>query len=237
MVGGFNLTYTVIWGFCAAALLVGVTWLIATIRVRKADRMRLWSAVAAGTPWSAKGSWVTNLAAVSAVLTAAFTKLGTGSSPLVPPTAAAAITILSVGFAGMAALAPVVYAACRRQPGPAQPGDQGTVCGYLLAAFATLFAVSGEIAVFVMFIAKAMPAGPGRGTLVVFLVVMTAFAALAVGVYSAGAIYSVLTVCVADGQLAAGASGQPGTAGPLLYRRIPDQQAGFFPADQRSATL
>lgn len=220
MVAGFDLFRPVFVGLVAAAGVVIVTWLAAMIKTGwKAQPL---AAIDAGTAWSSSDSWVTNVAAVTSLLTATWTQLGTGSPPLVPSQAGPAIWILFISFAAAAGLAPVIYASCTKHDNIDESKSQGTVAGYLLAAFATLFAVGGEMTALGMFVAEAMPAGPTRGLLISFIFVGAAFVAL----YSFRTTYTVLTgdIVKDPATLTAGTAKAP-------------RSFMLAPAGRRSATL
>jgi hypothetical protein len=177
---------------------------------------------------------VTNVAAVASLLTATWTALGTGSPPLVPSKAGPAIWILFISFAAAAGLAPVIYASCTKQDNIDESRSQGTVAGYLLAAFATLFAVGGEMTALEMFVSKAIPAGSARDLLIGCIFVGAAFVAL----YSFRAMYNVLTADIVKAKAAAPTA--KAAAAPPEAAAAPGKRARSFmlaPADRRSATL
>ncbi len=198
-------------------------------------------AIDAGTAWSPSDSWVTNIAAVASLLTATWTQLGTGSPPLVPAKAGPSILILFISFAATAGLAPVIYASCTRKANVDKTKNQGTVAGYVLAAFATLFAVGGEMAALEMFTAKAIPTGSARDILFSFIIVGAAFVAL----YSWRTMYRVLTVDIVTASRTTAAARGILTSSSGHFAADPFDLAAatatrsllLVPANKRSATL
>ena len=215
MVAGFDLFRPLLTGLIAAAAIVLVGWVAAMIRTR--GKTLPFAAIDAGTAWSPSDSWVTNLAAVASLATATWTQLSTGTPPLVPSKAAPAIMILFISFAAAAGLAPVIYASCAIQTNNDQTKNKGTIVGYVLAAFATLFAVGGEMTALGMFAAKAMPTGPARYVLIGSLIAGAVFVAL----YSLRTMYNVMTVDI----------------GGLKAPAANSARSLLVPAARRSATL
>jgi hypothetical protein len=216
MSSGFSTFIPVVAGSAGAAGLIGVGSGAAAFRH---SHVRLGDHVKAGTAWSASDSWVTNIAAFASVVAVIWTQLGTGSPSLVPGAAAPAAGILFVSFGATAGLAPVVYAACAPRSGLDADTNVGSVTGYLLAAFATLFAIIGQGTLLGMFTAEAMPAGAARNILEVVL----GGGALAVVVYSVRTINDVLA---AD---TTGQEAKPKVRSPATSLLVP--------AARRSATL
>jgi len=219
MVAGFDLFRPLFVGLVTAASVVLLAWLVAVIR--GSQKPYPLAAIDAGTAWSPSDSWVTNVAAVTALLATTWTQLGTGNPPLVPSAAGSAISILFISFAAAAGLAPVIYASCTRQDSIDETKNQGTVAGYLLATFATLFAAGGEMTALGMFIARAMPAGPSRDLLIGLIIFGAAFVAL----YSLRTMYNVLTADIVKAP--AGTTAQAKTARSFM----------LVSANSRSATL
>jgi hypothetical protein len=207
----------VVCGSAGAAGLITVALVAAAVQKR---HIRPWDHIKAGTAWSASDSWVTNIAAVASVVSVIWTQLGTGTPALVPGAAAPAIDILFLSFGAAAGLAPIIYAACAPGSSPAGDTNEGSVTGYLLAAFATLFAIIGQATLLGMFIAEAMPAEATRNILEVIL----GGSGLAVIVYSIRTKYDVLAVDTTDGD-------GPPTKRSRAVRSL------LVPAARRSATL
>jgi len=99
--------------------------------------------VHAGPAWTAKDSWVTNIAGVGAVLGTVLSNTALNANF---KTAAPGLTLLYVVFGGVAAGAPVVYGATAKLQSQGINDMTGSVWGFLLAGAASLFAVLGEIA-------------------------------------------------------------------------------------------
>ena len=123
----------------AAVLLAGF------IARRMTGRVPLWwwltGSVHAGSAWTAKDSWVTNIAALGAILG---TVISDAAYKLTGPGAGA--TLLFIVFGGVAVAAPVVYGATAKLESQGLNDTTGSVWGFLLAGAATLFAALGELA-------------------------------------------------------------------------------------------
>jgi hypothetical protein len=228
----FDLVRPIVIGLIAASAIVAVAWVAAAIR----NTSHLWfhpfAPVQAGAAWSAMDSWLTNITAVSSLIIGTWTQLGTGSPPLVPAKAAPDLAILFVSFAAAAGLAPIIYASFAKQAIGA-----GTVAGYLLAAFATIFAVAGELTALGMFISQAMLAGPARGILFGFLIAGAVF----VVAYSLRTMYEVLTAAAPAPAAALTAAADAKTArADVAYAAPADPAVNsllLVPPAKRSATL
>jgi hypothetical protein len=101
----------------------------------------LTGSVHAGSAWTAKDSWVTNIAALGAILGTVISDAG---YKLTGPEAG--VTLLFIVFGGVAVAAPVVYGATAKLESQGINDTTGSVWGFLLAGAATLFAALGELA-------------------------------------------------------------------------------------------
>jgi hypothetical protein len=133
--------------------------------------------VHAGQAWTAKDSWVTNIAGVGAVLGTVLsnTTLNANFKAEAP-----GLTLLFVVFGGVAAAAPVVYGATAKLQSQGINDMTGSVWGFLLAGAASLFAILGEIATLGLLVASVPDSAETQRAVVIALCV----GALAVLVYS-----------------------------------------------------
>jgi len=138
------------WPVVGAAIAAGLAVFLAGYCARRMTGPVAFSwwftgSVFAGPAWTAKDSWVTNIAAVGAVLGSVITD---SSSTLKTQLASSApgVTLLYLVFGGVAVAAPVVYGATAKLQSQGINDTTGSVWGFLLAGAASLFAVLGEIA-------------------------------------------------------------------------------------------
>lgn len=133
--------------------------------------------VHAGQAWTAKDSWVTNIAGVGAVLGTVLsnTTLNANFKAEAP-----GLTLLFVVFGGVAAAAPVVYGATAKLQSQGINDMTGSVWGFLLAGAASLFAVLGEIATLGLLVTSVSDSVETQRAVIIALCV----GALAVLVYS-----------------------------------------------------
>jgi hypothetical protein len=122
--------------------------------------------VHAGPAWTAKDSWVTNIAAVGAVLG---TVLSNTTLNAKFQAAAPGLTLLYVVFGGVAALAPLVYGATAKLQSQGITDTTGSVWGFLLAGVASLFAVLGELATLGLLVMSGSDSPGTRAAVVVSL--------------------------------------------------------------------
>jgi hypothetical protein len=135
--------------------------------------------VYAGSAWTAKDSWVTNIGAVGAILGAVASNAAL-KSVVIQAAAGADVTILFIVFGGAAAVAPVVYGATAKVESQGTDGATGSVWGLLLAGAASLFAVLGEMAAMGLLAWSVSDSTVAKWAIVVGL----GLGAAAVGVYS-----------------------------------------------------
>lgn len=136
--------------------------------------------VHAGQAWTAKDSWVTNIAAVGALLGAVITDSGGVLKSVILPTPAAGATLLFLIFGGAAAIAPVVYGATAKLESQGITQTAGSVWGFLLAGVASLLAVLGEMATMGLLVCAISDSTDTKWAVVVAL----GIGAIAVGAYS-----------------------------------------------------
>jgi hypothetical protein len=95
----------------------GVLALLTLLCVRaKSGGVRLGDNVAVDVAWSASDSWVTNLGAVVALLTAVVGAASTSLANVLPGLPSARVEVLSVIFASLLAMAPLLYGMLTKQP-------------------------------------------------------------------------------------------------------------------------
>lgn len=139
-----DLFQPLVWSAVATAAAVGLAGLCAW---GMTGWVNAWwwftGSVHAGPAWTAKDSWVTNIAGVGAVLGTVLSNTALNANF---KTAAPGLTLLYVVFGGVAAGAPVVYGATAKLQSQGINDMTGSVWGFLLAGAASLFAVLGEIA-------------------------------------------------------------------------------------------
>jgi hypothetical protein len=136
--------------------------------------------VYAGPAWTAKDSWITNIAGVGAVLGIVLTDSSTTLQSVIQPAAAADVTLLFIGFGGAAAAAPVIYGATAKLESQGINDTQGSVWGLLLAGATSLLAVLGEMATMGLLVWTVAASAATRWSVVVAL----SLGGLAVMVYS-----------------------------------------------------
>jgi hypothetical protein len=106
--------------------------------------------VATGPSWSFSDSWLTNISAVGAILTAVLAATGFLSTVL-PGTPTGRFVGLSLLFGGFIVVAPVIYSAASKWEWTENSGSPdtlvsvGRVWGVILAAGATIAGVFGEL--------------------------------------------------------------------------------------------
>jgi hypothetical protein len=132
----------------AAAVFIVIMAGVIACRMSNGLSFRLWirGPVYAGPAWTAKDSWVTNMAAVGAILGIVITDSGTALKLIVLQTPLAGVTLLFIVLGGAAAVAPVVYGATAKIESQGITDTTGLVWGLLLAGAASIFAVVGEMA-------------------------------------------------------------------------------------------
>jgi hypothetical protein len=130
-------------GAIAAGAAVCAAGFIARRMTGRAVGFSWWltGSVHAGAAWTAKDSWVTNIAALGAILGTVISDAG---YKLTGPEAG--VTLLFIVFGGVAVAAPVVYGATAKRESQGVNDTTGSVWGFLLAGAATLFAALGELA-------------------------------------------------------------------------------------------
>ena len=110
-------------------------------------RARIWSWAIAKTftaaPWSFKDSWATNVAAFGGALGGVLGSTGFFADVL-PGVSAGRFTGFSLAFAGLAALAPIVYTATSRRETDSSI-TVGTVAGLLTASAVVVASIAGEL--------------------------------------------------------------------------------------------
>jgi hypothetical protein len=168
----------------AAIAAVVIVLLAGGIALRMSNGMPFSSWIAgsvyAGPAWTAKDSWVTNIAAVGALLGAVITDSGGVLKSVILPTPGAGATLLFLIFGGAAAIAPVVYGATAKLESQGITQTAGSVWGFLLAGVASLFAVLGEMATMGLLACAISDSTDTKWAVVVAL----GIGAIAVGAYS-----------------------------------------------------
>jgi hypothetical protein len=108
------------------------------------DKHGWFAAVPAASAWTAQDSWVTNLTAAGATLTAIFS--ATAVASFVKGVNIDGFTVMSLLFGGAAVMGPVVYGAFAKEPSDGTDGPVGSRFGLMLASLVTLFAAFGLLA-------------------------------------------------------------------------------------------
>jgi hypothetical protein len=148
--------------------------------------------VYAGPAWTAKDSWVTNIAAVGAILGTVVTDSGTSLKTVILATPAAGVTILFIVFGGAAAAAPVVYGATAKLESQGITDTKGSAWGLLVAGAASLFAVLGEMATLGLLVCGIASSAPPKVVIVIAICVGAVF----IGAYSLRSLMYFATVPV-----------------------------------------
>lgn len=179
---GSNLDLT--WPVVGAVVATGLAVFLAGYCARKMTGPVPFSewftgSVFAGQAWTAKDSWVTNIAAVGGVLGTVVTSAnGTLKTQL--QDAAPGVTLLFIVFGGVAVAAPVVYGATAKLQSQGINTTTGSVWGFLLAGAASLFAALGEVATLGLLVTSTSDSTSTQ----VWVVIAICLGALAVIVYS-----------------------------------------------------
>jgi len=177
-----NLWVPPVSGVGLAALIVIVASILAW-RMSAWPKFRWWllGSVYAGSAWTAKDSWVTNIGAVGAILGTVVTASNAAlKTVIIQPAAAADVTILFLVFGGASAAAPVVYGAAAKIESQGTDEATGSVWGLLLAGAASLFAVMSELATIGLLAWSTADSAGARWAIVIGL----GLGAAAVGTYS-----------------------------------------------------
>jgi len=183
--------------------------------------------IVAGDAWTPTDSWLTNVSVIGGVFGGAWMTLGASPLALLPsdPVTRGAMGILFLIFAAAAGLAPIVYAAFGASSATNLPVT-GTVFGYLLAAAATIFSFTGQLAaLWVYVLAYANGAAPLQQAKT-WLLVLLALAGAIVAFYVIRVMYSALSTDLVP-------VGEGGPKAPLRPGLVSDAPS----PKRRSATL
>ena len=179
---GIDLGLGPIYGAVAAAVVVLVAGIIAW-RMSNGLKLQWWlvGPVYGGPAWTATDSWVTNIAALGAILGTVISDSGTDfASVKIPATTLAGMTLLFLIFGGVAAGAPIVYGATAKIEAQGIADTTGRVYGFLLAGAASLLAVFGEMATLGVVVYNISVSHDTKESVVILLIV----GAIAIATYS-----------------------------------------------------
>jgi hypothetical protein len=173
----------VICSLAAAALFLAVMLLVICLKRETFGGLR--DAVATGSSWSSSDSWLTNVAAVGAILGTVLS--ATGFLPAVLPGVSTGRFVgLSLLFGAFIVMAPVIYSAVSKWEWSVKDGSPdtlvsvGRVCGVVLAAGATVAGVFGELGTLLTLTVEAT----GSGDIKAFIYTLLGAAALVVLYYA-----------------------------------------------------
>jgi hypothetical protein len=179
---GLPLQDPVIWGAVAAGVVVVVAGVVAW-QMSNGLKFKWWviGPVYGGPAWTAKDSWVTNIAGVGALLGTVITDSGTGlKNANIPSASLEGVTLLFIIFGGIAAAAPIIYGATAKVESQGITNTTGRVWGFLLAGAASLLAVLGEMATLGLLVWTLSSSGSVRASIIVLL----SIGAAAIAAYS-----------------------------------------------------
>ncbi len=190
----------------AAVFTIGFAWW---------RRSRLGEPVAAGSSWSFQDSWLTNVAALGAILGAALAASGFLDEVL-PGLETGRFLGLNLLFGGMVLVAPLIYATSSKWEPVTHEGKQklaatGRTWGVVLAAGSTLWGVIGQLVTLIVLASAAEAEQSVKYTIGGLL----ALAAVLVFVYAVAFTY--------------GVTRDPDTRTGELPERVPDTRSGQLP--------
>jgi hypothetical protein len=175
--------YPVMFSLIAAALYVIAMLLVIHFGRGKFGHLR--DAVATGSGWSFSDSWLTNFAAVGAILGTVLS--ASGFLPdILPGVSTWRFVGLSLLFGAFVTVAPVIYSAANKWEWSKKDGSPdtlvavGRVCGVILAAGATVAGVFGELGTLLTLTAEAA----GGRNVKILIYTLLAVAALIVAFYA-----------------------------------------------------
>lgn len=156
------------------------------------------------SPWSVKDSWLTNITALGALLGTVLSTTGFLADWL-PGVSLSQFLGMNLLYGGVILFAPIIYSASCYWGWPEQKDEKGNVFrsfkpvahgwGLVVAAYATLVGVFGQLATIVVLIVSAAADQGTKWTLYVLVAVAAAF----VGLYSLRFVRGVLATPPTDG--------------------------------------